>query len=463
MKIILIYKLSFILLSSVFLSNLIAQKQLNKFEETFKVNKEVSLQINSNHSKIIIKPWDKDQVSVRAYFEGDIKKEDRKELLANWQVSASNRENVVVIQTATGKFWAGDQVVAQQNPEKIHPADITALHAAMSTILQPILVHAKERDVSEQLSNKLKSINFDTALYQKNEKKYVEQWQRQIREKFGDNTDDLLKFWLQSLYDESNRIKLSSEIGFSNRAIAVANLQIPAANSVSKKLNVTQYIGDTVTVYQYRNQKIDVKQVKRILEINLPRTSKLQLDARHGNVKLHETVAAIKASLSYTSFAADEISGKESIIEISFAPIFVKKWSSGHLILNYVKNCRLQQVSNLRINSDSSNIFMQELIKNTAISGSFGTITISSLSSNFETLDLLVQNTDFKLNIPKSTVFNFSLSGSQNKIHIPETVKVSARKNFENVFVSGYQISRNTENLINIQAKYSNISLQSTF
>ncbi|UZO79296.1 hypothetical protein NBT05_09965 [Aquimarina sp. ERC-38] len=461
MKTILIYRLSILLLFLACISNLVAQKRLDKFVKTFKVEDNLTLQVNSNYSKIIIKPSEKNEVAVHAYFEGDIQKETKKELLADWEVTASKDLNRIVIQTTTAKFWAGEPKVSSSVFKKIQPEDINTLHAVIASILNPVLNNSKQQYKVNQLNKKLKSIDFDTALYIKDEKRYVEQWHHQIREKFGNNSDDLLKLWLQNLSEESNHIFLASTDLPGYHTTTTTYMDRFIKGSTTDMTEVSQYIGDTVTVYQFRRKKGVQDKVTKVLEVSVPATTQLELKVRHGSVRIFESVANVKASLAYTSLTADEITGKQSIIEISYAPIFVKKWSSGHLALNYVKNCRLQTVSNLRINSDSSNIFMQELQKNTAISGSFGTISISSLAKDFETLDLLVQNADFQLKVPKEVVFNFSLSGSQNKIQISKSVKVSARKNFENIFVSGYQNSRNTENLINIQAKYCNISLQS--
>ncbi len=213
-----------------------------------------------------------------------------------------------------------------------------------------------------------------------------------------------------------------------------------------------------VTVYRYSTSKVNTNSTSKIIKIRIPKEAKLRLNIRHGDVQLAEKSNNIKASLSHTKLSANVIDGEQTFIKASYSPVFVRQWNNGRLVINYVKNCRIQNAKNLLVNADSSNIFIQQLEENGAISGSFGVITIANLGESFSTLDLAVQNSDFKLNLPK-TAFNLSYSGAQSIISLPKTLEINTRKNFGNVFVNGFQNTRNTDKIITINAKYSKVVL----
>jgi len=199
--------------------------------------------------------------------------------------------------------------------------------------------------------------------------------------------------------------------------------------------------------------------VHRIVKVKMPKKALLKLNIRHGNVQLAEKTVDMVASLSHTSVQGNIIEGDRTFIRTSYSPLTVKQWNSGRLVVNYVKNCRIQNAKNLRVNADSSNLFIQDLEGNAAISGSFGAITVASLSETFATLDLAVENSDFKLRLPK-TAFNIAYNGIQSRISLPKRIEANARRNFGNVLVNGFNKTRDTDKVITINAKYSDIILQ---
>jgi len=62
--------------------------------------------------------------------------------------------------------------------------------------------------------------------------------------------------------------------------------------------------------------------------------------------------------------------------------------------------------------------------------------------------------------VQPTAAFNINYSGVQSRISLPKTVEVNARRNFGNVFVNGFNKTRDTDKVITINAKYSDIILQ---
>ena len=75
----------------------------------------------------------------------------------------------------------------------------------------------------------------------------------------------------------------------------------------------------------------------------MPKEAMLKLTVRHGDVQLAEHTNNIIASLTHTRLVANSINGAETYIKSSYAPVSVNHWNDGRLVVNYVKNCKIQK------------------------------------------------------------------------------------------------------------------------
>ncbi|WP_299261367.1 hypothetical protein [uncultured Aquimarina sp.] len=459
MKITLIYKLNLITLSLVCFSGVYAQNRQDKLSEKFVVNKDVTVHLNTSHTEVVFETWNKNSVEIEAYIEGDDITEDNKErLLQNWRIEALGNSREITINSITGNFWSGN--VSAANTKNADLPEFRRLEPVISDMLRPILKNIKNNPMPSALSENLASMNFDTNKFKENEEKYIQQWGDQIKEKFGDNYESVVKNWTKELSKNTSQIQSNGSITTQDWAGEEFARRMQAwASQFSGDLEITQTNGSNVTVFRYSSRMSNSGSINRIVKVRLPKEALLKLNIRHGNVKLAEKTTNMIASLSHTSLEANVIDGDRTFIRTSYSPVVIKQWNNGRLAVNYVKNCRIQNAKNLRINSDSSNIFIQELEENAAISGSFGAITVANLSESFSTLDLAIENSDFKLNLPE-TAFNIAYSGVQSRISVPKTIEANARRNFGNVFVNGFNKTRDTDKVITINAKYSDIILK---
>jgi len=199
--------------------------------------------------------------------------------------------------------------------------------------------------------------------------------------------------------------------------------------------------------------------VNKVLKVFIPKTAQLQLQVRHGEVALADQVNNVKASLSHTKLAANIIAGSTTRIKASYSPIFVKQWNDGVLVIDYVKNCRIENAKAIRLKANSSNVYIQNLNAAGLITGNFGSITIANMDTDFSSLDLNLQNSDLRVNLPKSA-FNFTYLGSRNLMQLPKAMEIRTMRNFGNESITGFFKSRNTHSAITINAKYSDIALQ---
>ncbi|MDH7444443.1 hypothetical protein [Aquimarina sp. 2201CG14-23] len=458
MKITLIYKLNFITLSVVCFAGLFAQDKQHKLSEKFVVNNDVIINLNTSHTQVVFETWNKNSVEIEAYIEGEnITEENKERLLHNWRIEAIGNSREITLNSITGNFWRGN--ISATSNRNLPESQMLGL--MITDMLGPILKNIENNPMPSALSENLASMNFDTNKYKENEEKYIQQWGDQIKEKFGDNYENVVKNWTNELSKNANKIQSQVAITPQNwEGEEFAKRMQAWASQFSGDIEITQRNGANVMVYSYSsNSSVNSGKIDRIVKVKMPKAALLKLNIRHGDIKLAEKTTNMIASLSHTSLDANIIEGDRTFVRVSYSPVSIKQWNSGRLAVNYVKNCRIQNAKNLRVNADSSNIFIQELEENGAISGSFGAITIANLSESFDTLDLAVENSDFKLNLPKNA-FNISYSGVQSRISLPKTIEAKARKNFGNVFVNGFHKTRNTDKVITINAKYSDIILQ---
>ncbi|GAA4270977.1 hypothetical protein U6A24_03675 [Aquimarina gracilis] len=449
-----LFALGFVCCASLF-----AQDKQNKLSEKIAVNNNVTVNLNTSHTNIVFETWGRNTIEVEAYLEGGLNDENSRRILDSWQVDVLGNEREITINSAAGNLWSGNVTASNIKIDKKNLQELRMLSPMIADMLGPFIENIAKNPMPNALSEN--HVNYgNTKSKSDGEEKYIQQWENQIREKFSEDLENEKQKWASQLKDDNSK-NISGQM----------QLQMEAwGQQYGKQMNAwaSQLITDienqqngvaNVTVYQYRANKVNTNNTSKIIKVRIPEEAKLRLNIRHGDVQLAKEAKNVKASLSHTRLSANVIEGDQTFIKASYSPVFVREWNNGKLVVNYVKNCRIQTAKNLLVNADSSNIYIQQLEENGAISGSFGVITIENLGESFSTLDLVVQNSDFNLKLP-NTAFNLSYSGAQSLISLPRTLQINTRKNFGNVFINGFQNTRSTDKMITINAKYSEIVLK---
>jgi len=453
------YKLNIAAISVLCCAGLFAQEKHDKLSEKLAVEEDVTVTLNTSHTNIVFETWNKNTIAIEAYLEGDLDDDNSKRILESWQVDVLGNSKEITINSTAGNLWRGEVTASSIRTDEKLRQQLKMLSPVISERLGPLIENMAKNPMPSTLNNDNQAnVALSNGQYKSKDEKYIQQWESQIREKFDDGKKEENQKWTSNLTDGSQNISGKMQIRVETWT-----------QQYGKQMEtwVTQNIRDVddqhggtanVTVYQYSTSRAKTNNGNKTIKVRMPKKANLRLNIRHGNVQLAEVSTNVKASLSHTTLSADVINGDQTFIKASYSPVFVRQWDNGKLVVNYVKNCRIQNAKNLLVNADSSNIYIQELDKNAAISGSFGVITIANLGESFSTLDLAVQNSDFKLKLPE-TSFNLSYSGAQSIISLPRTLEINTRKNFGNVFINGFQNTRSTDKMITINAKYSKVML----
>ena len=194
-----------------------------------------------------------------------------------------------------------------------------------------------------------------------------------------------------------------------------------------------------------------------MIKIKMPKDAKLDLNVRHGEVKLG-AVNNIKANLNYSTFVANTVDGGETSINVSYAPIYVKHWKNGALGADYVDTCVINQADNITMEANSSNVTFGVLSKDAMLNGSYGALVINNFGSEFESVALNLDNTDANIFLPEVALDLF-FNGRKSSIDLPSGMQATSNEMNGNSMLKGYHINSNSNRLINITAAYSNIKV----
>ena len=199
--------------------------------------------------------------------------------------------------------------------------------------------------------------------------------------------------------------------------------------------------------------------VQKTMIIRMPKSAKLKLDVRFGEVQLSERTMDLKAQISHSKLMANTIGGKNTKVEVSYSPVMIKAWDYGVLNTSYVQKASIENVKSLKLASVSSNVKIGEIEETAVISGTFGDLDILELAPGFKNVDISLKNSELNLNIPE-TALSFNYTGSQSKIDYPSSIKAKPVKSYDSELINGYQKSGNGAGIVTIKAKFSDVKVE---
>jgi hypothetical protein len=180
---------------------------------------------------------------------------------------------------------------------------------------------------------------------------------------------------------------------------------------------------------------------------------------RHGELKMADAVN-VKATLNYSTLTANSIDGGQTLINANYGPVLVNNWLNGELSLNYVDDCKLNTVEKINLSANSSDVNINQLGKEAFLMGSFGNLFVKSIASNFETLDITLENTDAVISMP-STAFSFYYNGKKSRFESPSAIELTTKnKNNDRSLLKGFHKSNTSGKSLTINAAYSNVKLK---
>ncbi|MEL6918497.1 MAG: hypothetical protein AAFO99_12290 [Bacteroidota bacterium] len=455
-------------------------QQSKTYQETFNVGNEAVLDINTSHTDIEFETWNKNQVAIEAEItlEG-ASEEEAKAYFKESGIEIVGNSKTIEIRTRGRSSWVFDSNdLGSFHNLEISIPDLPNVEPLFLDLHIPDLPLIPEMPPMPPMPIQ----NFDYSKYKKEGEKYLEEWKKEFDKSFNDEYKERMEDWSERLKEraekrneEMNKRNEEREERLKERAermeerkrvmeerkkmLKERKEEMEELRKQQRRVFISGDDDSPHIFYRSSEGKNKNYKIKKTIKIKMPKSTKLKMNVRHGEVKLAEHTRNLNATLSYTSLLATTIDGGNTIVRASYSPVSVQKWNYGQLKTDYSDAVNLQEVSNLRLNAVSSNVTIDKLLKSAYVKNNFGELTINSISENFTDMHVTVQNGELICVLPK-TPFVISVNGTSSQFSCPESLTLNKTKNHNKVLHKGYNISRNNGKSIVINSKYSDVVLE---
>ncbi|CAM3521257.1 hypothetical protein [Aequorivita lipolytica] len=446
-----------------------------KYVESFNVNDNVEVFVNTSFTNIIFETWNKNKVEVEAFIDGDkLSENEKQQQMKNWKLEVTgNSKKVAISSNVSNQAFAMNDMPIM---DFIGPL--------MEDMVMPMIQNIKVPPLPKDLLENIGNIQFDYEEFQKDEEGYMKKFEAKMDKKFGKDFEKRMEQWGKSFedsWDEKRADSIGEAYGkkmetwgenFGQRMEAwgeeYGKKMEAWASQMEKDMekeggNYSKTVtkspkGTTIVVQGNRSLNSGGSNAKKTIIIRLPKNAKTNVNIRHGELKMADA-NNVKANLDYTPFTANSIDGGQTLINASYAPVMVNVWKQGVLNVKFVDNCKIENVQNINLQANSSDVRIGTISNQAFLSGSFGDLRIDKVSEGFETLDIRLENTDAIVKVPAGA-FSFYFNGKKSTLKYPKSLQLKESKSADRVLVKGFSQNNASNKTITINSNYSNVSLQ---
>ncbi len=480
------------LLTCFITTSVIGQEKLIKVSQTIKVDKNITIDLNTSHCNIEFDTWNKDTVEIEAYVEGEVK--DKKALeatLKGWHIDIDASRDFVSIDASGGnsKVWFYKREYDDDDDEVVE-AVLEELKFELADIDIPEIPEIPPLPVMPKLPKLPKlpkgihKFKFDYEAYKKDGEKYLEEYTRNFELKFGKDYAEKMEAWGEKFGEEweekygkemeawgerfgeqmehhAERIAAQQERIVAQKERAAAQRERATAQReraiqrrqelVEKRVEKREKLASKRKVFiEKMVNKGSSSKVKKTIRIKMPKNAKLKVNVRHGEIEFASNIDNLKADLSHAKFKAYSVNGGLTSINASYSPVYVTHWNLGELRLNYVKQAHLNKVKQLVLTSNFSETTVDNLLESAIIDGNISDLRILRIDDSFSNLNLILQNSDVDITLPK-VACKIQCNGHHSQFEHPK--KTSSNN-------SSFSIgSSNLSKSIVVNAKYSEVKM----
>ncbi|HSP40570.1 MAG TPA: hypothetical protein VLN46_03990 [Gillisia sp.] len=436
--------------------------QNKKLDKTYNTNKDVKIILDARHTNVSFETWDRNEVVIEASLDANLKGEEVKALLNNWKLETTGTPGEI-------RITSGGGVV--NNPD-IDMAGFAESMAQMQNLIAPIMNEmvapmlenlAQHPPLPPDFAAKMGNLSFDYEAYQKDGDKYIKKWEAQIEKNFGKDFEASMEKWAEQFEknakvwekNASEKMEISGE-NF-EKSMEAWGEKFGAQMEAWGENFARQFEG-----MEGNEQIMNVKpgtKANRNIKIKMPAGARLELDVRHGDVKLGQRTSNLKANLSHSSLTGNIVDGQNTEVKVSYSPVNIAQWNYGVLNAGYGQKIAINKARSIKLISNSSDVNINEIGETAILSGSFGSLKIGKLSPDFKNLDITVKNSDLNLILPQ-TALNFNYNGTQSKIEYPKVATIKSSNSYDNQLLNGFYQSASSNRNISINATFSNIIIK---
>ncbi|MGO4920661.1 hypothetical protein [Maribacter spongiicola] len=459
----------------------LAQEERKTFQERFIVAEDAVININTSYADIEFETWDKDEVTITATItlEGATK-EEAENYFKNSpiEIIGNSKEIKISSKSKNNDFFTSFD---SENSFNHGGMRIEVPEIASFVVSVPQIAPFPEMPPLPLTD----AYTFDYEEYQEDGDKYMKKWQKNFEKSFDKKHQKRLEEWAERMEEYANKGEKIIEKHNEERAEFIEKkaelrekrnqdlqqrleeLEEKRAHAEKEREELRTFISssredraDVPNVFYFSNEGEQKNfKIKKTIKISLPKSTRIKMDVRHGEVKLAENTKNLNANLSHSSLWAAIIDGKETTVSASYTPVTVKKWNYGQLSTSYSEEISLSEVVELQLQATSSEVTINKLLKNAFVKNNFGTVHILEIGNDFEALDVSVKNGELNLRLPKVAT-GIYVKGNSSTLKLPTGLQIVETKNGNTTIHKGYHLKNNSNRSVVITSDYSEVVLQ---
>ena len=378
---------------------------------------------------------------------------------------------------------------------------------ALANFEMPEMPEMPELPELPELPKGINNVSFDTEAYKKDGEAYLEKWSKEYEKKFGKEYQDKMKEWGRAMakvdfsdyeermeeWGEKFGKKFEKQYGKDyakkmeawgeewgkrfdekwakemevwgekfGKEMELRGKEIEKRmelrekemdkrhEEMEKRLHEREKVLEERRASRAKRFELRGDKVKKTIKIKMPKKAKLNLNVRHGELKMASVINNLRGDISHAAFVANHIDGSETSINVAYSPVDITTWSLGELNLKYVQDAQVENVERMVLNSNSSDIILGTVSNNAIIDGSFGELTIAKIADTFNNMNIILENSEALIALPKSD-YTVLFKGNRSKLNNELTTQKTI-ENFPNDINSGKSIV--------INSKFSNVVLK---
>ena len=291
-----------------------SQKQTKKIDESFKVNKDVLVEINTRHSDVKVVTWNKNTVSIQGVWEiNGISKEDADKYFKGWEFEAlGNKNKVVITSKSSDNYYEHYDVFDDMDFDfdfnmesishigEIFNGDYFSNLPPMPPIpaVSPLPPMSPMPMLPEPFIGHLKQIEFDTEAYQKDKEKYMKEfekrqeiWQKEFEEKI----EPQMKAYEKQMEEWQKKMEPQMK-AYEEKMKQWEKEVAPQLKEYEKKMEKKMEKMEKEMELKYaqkmkeKEAKMSKYKIRKNLLIKVPVGAILKVDARFGKITLPDHI-----------------------------------------------------------------------------------------------------------------------------------------------------------------------------
>ena len=441
-----------------------AMAQTKKLDKTLKTNSNVTLNVDATRTNVVVEQWDRNEVQVEAFLDmPNMSQEELNKALQNWKLDLHGTAGEVTVRSTGGVVGYKNIDMASLNEPL---SKLPEMMAPLQEMIGPLLENISGNPLPPQFYESMGEVKFDYQAYRKEGDKYLEEFEKKMEKNFGEDFEKSMEEWAANF--EKSQEKMSKklekdmeawgeEFGKSMEAWGEEFGKDMEAWAANLEKEVEEKYGDSegkVIIINNRGSK-----PQKTLKIKIPKNGEVKLNVRYGEVKLNGHAKNVTGEISHGKLLANEISGEKTHLKVAYTPVNVKQWDHGVLNAAYVQDLKIGKAKSIKLTSNSSEVTIDEVGKNGIFRGTFGELVIGKVGNDFENLDIVLENSDLKLDLP-DVAYNFTYSGNKSEVKYPGDLSVKSSKAYDNLKLNGFNENKNANASISISASFSDVLLK---